>query len=115
MLHSRSLAASRRYFLPVCYGFLGAMAATLRSMRRKVDASLLSYTDRSRLQQGLILGVLCGGIIGLFASYFGSADAASGLSVSAFALLAGYNVDAVFRFLDELSDRLFRASPAGKP
>ncbi|HSU06096.1 MAG TPA: hypothetical protein VLI93_11025 [Acetobacteraceae bacterium] len=71
------LGGITEYFLPVCYGFLGAMAATLRSMRRKVDGSLLSYTDRARLQQGLILGVLCGGIIGLFASYFGSANAAS--------------------------------------
>ncbi len=102
------------YILPVCYGFLGSMAATLRMLRRKVDASLLSYTDRARLQQGAILGILCGGVIGLFASYIGKADAASGLGLSAVALLAGYNVDGVFRFLDELSDRIFRPSAAPK-
>ncbi|MBV9251747.1 MAG: hypothetical protein JO227_21210 [Acetobacteraceae bacterium] len=102
------LGSITQYILPVCYGFLGAMAAALRVRRRKVDASLLSPTDRSRLLQGAILGVLCGGVIGLFASYVGKPDSGGGLGLSAFALLAGYNVDGVFRFLDELSDRIFR-------
>ncbi|HEY8288912.1 MAG TPA: hypothetical protein VIG49_06560 [Acetobacteraceae bacterium] len=109
------LGSITQYILPVCYGFLGAMAAAFRLLRRKVEASLLSYTDRARLQQGAILGVLCGGVIGLFASYLGKADAASGLGVAAVALLAGYNVDGVFQFLDELSDRLFRPASATKP
>ncbi|HEY4041930.1 MAG TPA: hypothetical protein VGM32_08805 [Rhodopila sp.] len=102
------LGSITQYILPVCYGFLGAMAAAMRLLRRKVDASLLNFTDRSRLQQGAILGLLCGGVIGLFASYIGNADPAGGLGLSAIALLAGYNVDGVFRFLDELSDRIFR-------
>jgi hypothetical protein len=108
------LGSITEYILPVCYGFLGAMAATLRMIRRKVDASLLTYTDRARLQQGAILGILCGGVIGLFASYIGKGDAASGLGLSAFALLAGYNVDGVFRFVDELSDRIFQPTAAPK-
>lgn len=116
---SRNLAVSvlgsiTQYILPVLYGFLGAMAAALRLLRRKTAASLLNSTDRAALVQGAILGVLCGSVIGLFASYFGTADATAGLGVSAFALLAGYNVDGVFRFLDELSDRLFRPNPAPK-
>ncbi len=106
------LGSITQYFLPVLYGFLGAMAATLRLLRRKVDAALLSYTDRARLQQGAILGILCGGVIGLFATSIGKADVAGGLGISALALLAGYNVDGVFRFLDELSERLFRPAPA---
>ncbi|HXT79716.1 MAG TPA: hypothetical protein VN702_09135 [Acetobacteraceae bacterium] len=109
------LGSITQYILPVCYGFLGAMAAAFRLLRRKVDAYLLSYTDRARLQQGAILGVLCGGVLGLFASYIGKADAAGGLGVAAIALLAGYNVDGVFQFLDELSDRLFRPASAAKP
>jgi hypothetical protein len=108
------LGSITEYILPVCYGFLGAMAATLRMIRRKVDASLLTYTDRARLQQGAILGILCGGVIGLFASYIGKGDAASGLGLSALALLAGYNVDGVFRFVDELSDRIFQPTAAPK-
>lgn len=106
------------YLLPVLYGFLGAMAAAMRTLRRKVDASLLSYTDRTRIMQGAVLGILCGGVIGLFATSIGKADAVGGLGISALALIAGYNVDGVFRFLDELSDRLFRPgspSSSGRP
>lgn len=106
------LGSITQYVLPVCYGFLGAMAASLRLIRRKVEASLLLPTDRPRLQQGAILGVLCGAVIGLFASYISSSDQAGGLGLSALALLAGYNVDGVFRFLDELSDRIFRGPTA---
>ena len=43
-----------------------AMTATLRVLRRKVDQSLVTMTDRGRVQQDVILGVLCGAIIGLF-------------------------------------------------
>jgi hypothetical protein len=109
------LGSITQYILPVCYGFLGAMAAAMRLLRRKVEASLLCFTDRSRLQQGAILGVLCGGVIGLFASYIGNASPAGGLGLSAIALLAGYNVDGVFRFLDEFSDRIFRPATPAKP
>jgi hypothetical protein len=109
------LGSITQYILPVLYGFLGSMAAAMRLLRRKVDASLLSFTDRSRLQQGAILGVLCGGVIGLFANYVGSAETAGGLGLSALALLAGYNVDGVFRFLDELSERIFRPVQPAKP
>ena len=120
ILRARNVAESilgsiTQYILPVCYGLLGAMAAAMRQLRRKVDASLLNFTDRSHLQQGAILGVLCGGVIGLFASYIGNADPAGGLGLSAIALLAGYNVDGVFRFLDELSDRIFRPITTSKP
>ena len=106
------LGSITQYILPVCYGFLGAMAASLRLIRRKVEASLLLPTDRPRLQQGAILGVLCGAVIGLFASYISSSDRSGGLGLSALALLAGYNVDGVFRFLDEMSERIFRVPAA---
>ena len=109
------LGSITQYILPVLYGFLGAMAAAMRLLRRKVDSSLVSYTDRARLQQGAILGVLGGAVIGLFASSVGGAGVAGGLGLSALALLAGYNVDGVFRLLDELSDRLFRPNSGTKP
>ena len=110
---SLHVANLTQYVLPVLYGFLGAMAAAMRLLRRKVDAFLLSYTDRARLQQGAILGVLCGAVIGLFATFLGEMGGTGSVGTAALALLAGYNVDGVFRFLDELSDRLFRpATPA---
>ncbi len=101
------------YLLPTLYGCLGAAAATLRTLRRKVDASLVTMTDRGRVQQDVILGLLCGAIIGLFAGYLGKGTAADGLGLSALALLAGYNVSGMFAFLDELSNRVFRPVPAG--
>jgi hypothetical protein len=101
------LGSITEYVLPLCYGLLGAMAAALRLIRRKVDAATLVPTDRARLQQGAVLGVLCGAVIGLFANQFGGGNDANGLGLSALAFIAGYNVDGVFRFLDELSDRVF--------
>ena len=100
------------YLLPTLYGGLGAMAATLRALRRKVDHSLVTMTDRGRVQQDVILGVLCGAIIGLFSSYLGASNPQQGLGLSALALLAGYNISGVFAFLDELSSRVFQAVPA---
>jgi hypothetical protein len=108
------LGSITQYVLPVCYGLLGAMAAALRLIRRKVDNATLVPTDRARLQQGAILGVLCGAVIGLFANQVGGAENGGGLGLSALALIAGYNVDGVFRFLDELSDRIFGAAAKAK-
>src|ERR1700745_960619 len=61
------------YVRPARYGCLGAAAATLRALRRKVDQSLVQVTDRGRVQQDIILGLLFGAIIGLFAGYIGKA------------------------------------------
>jgi hypothetical protein len=101
------------YLLPTLYGGLGAMAATLRALRRKVDLSLVTMTDRGRVQQDVILGVLCGAIIGLFFGSIGKANPQEGLGLSALALLAGYNISGVFTFLDELSNRVFQPARAG--
>ena len=102
------LSAVSLYLMPCLYGLIGAAAATLRMLRRKVDAATLGYTDRGGLKQNLILGVMCGATIGLFSGYILGATPTQGLGLSALALLAGYNVSGVFAFLDELSARLFR-------
>ncbi|HEY3912177.1 MAG TPA: hypothetical protein VGM07_20150 [Stellaceae bacterium] len=107
------LGAITLYLLPALYGFLGAAAATFRGLRRKVDLSLVTITDRGRVWEGAILGLLCGAVIGLFAGYIDNATPTTGLGLSALALLAGFNVPLVFAFFDEISNRLFRpASPA---
>jgi hypothetical protein len=117
--HTREVADSllgciALYVLPALYGCLGAAAATFRTLRRKVDQSLVAVTDRGRVQQDVILGLLCGAIIGLFVGYIGKATPEEGLGLSALALLAGYNVSGVFAFLDELSKRVFQPAPADK-
>jgi hypothetical protein len=96
--------------MPCIYGFIGAAAATLRLLRRKLDSSTMSYTDRGRVRQNALLGVMSGAIMGLFTGYIMSASAVQGLGLSALAFLAGYNVAGVFAFFDELSARIFRPS-----
>ncbi len=115
--HTREVADSllgciALYVLPALYGCLGAAAATLRTLRRKVDLSLVTATDRGRVQQDIILGLLCGAIIGLFVGYVGKATPGDGLGLSALALLGGYNVSGVFAFLDGLSNRVFQPAQA---
>ena len=70
-------------------------------------------TDRGRVQQDVILGVLCGAMIGLFFDSIGKANPQEGLGLSALALLAGYNISSVFTFLDKLSNRLFQPPRLG--
>ena len=103
------------YVLPTLYGCLGAAAAALRALRRKVDLSLVTMTDRGRLRQDLILGALCGAIMGLFVGYLGKGTSATGLGLSALALLAGYNVSGTFAFLDELYKRVFQPAKSASP
>jgi len=100
------------YVLPALYGCLGPAAATFRMLRSKVDSSLVSVTDRGRVMQDIVLGLLCGAIMGLFVGYIGKATPDLGLGLSALALLAGYNVSGVFAFLDELCNRVFRPGQA---
>jgi hypothetical protein len=61
------------YVMPALYGCLGAAAATFRMLRSKVDRSLVSVTDRGRVMQDIVLGLLCGAIMGLFVGYIGKA------------------------------------------
>lgn len=92
------------YLVPALYSLIGAGAATMRYLRRRVDTSTLVVTDRPRISYNLILGCAFGAIIGLFARYFGAETA---IGPAAVALLAGFNVPAVFSFLGELSNRVF--------
>jgi hypothetical protein len=96
------------YILPCLYAFIGAAAAAMIGLRRKTDASLLSYSDRGRVKQVMILGFVFGGVIGLFAGYLSKPIESDGLGLSAVALLAGYNIPAVSDMLEDLSKRIFR-------
>ena len=91
------------YFVPALYSLIGAGAATMRYLRQRVDTSTLTITDRPRIAYNLILGCAFGAIIGLFSRYLGSAN----IGPAVVALLAGFNVPAVFFFLGELSNRVF--------
>ena len=98
------------YLVPALYSLIGAGAATMRYLRKRVETSTLRITDRPRISYNLILGCAFGAIIGLFARYLGSD---SSIGPAAVALLAGFNVQAVFSFLSDLSNRVFGIAERG--
>lgn len=103
------------YILPCLYALLGSMAATMRYLRLRVDTYQINFTDRGRILQNVVLGIIAGAIVGLFSAYLSKSSAVENIGVSAIACLAGYNVSALFRFLDDISDRIFNvAAPTAK-
>lgn len=104
--------------LPVLYGFLGAAASIVRSLSRKIRASLLSPRDLQLSLQQLALGAVVGACIGLFIAgpdERGGTDLALlgpvALSSSAISFVAGFGVEAVFNALEALIGRIFNVAP----
>ncbi len=101
--------------LPVFYGILGAGAAILRNLSRKMRSSLLAPRDLNLALQQLALGAVTGACIGIFVaqpSTEGASEVAgvlgpAGLSASAISFLAGFGVDAVFGTLEAIITRVF--------
>lgn len=105
--------------LPFLYGLLGAGAAIIRSLSRKIRASLLSPRDLHLSFQQLALGAVVGACIGLFIAAPGTESGEDSLlgpvtlSGSAISFIAGFGVDAVFEALETLIKRIFNvAQPA---
>jgi len=100
--------------VPSLYALIGAGAATMLELRRKVDNWTLVLSDRNRIAYNMILGSAFGAIIGMFSRALGSETT---IGPAAFALLAGFNVPGVFSFLDQFSKQVFRlgdTSPAAR-
>ena len=105
--------------LPVLYGFLGAAAAIVRSLSRKIKGSQLSPRDFQLSFQQLALGAVIGACIGLFISQPESGKSTEmallgpvPLSSSAISFVAGFGVEAVFQALEALISRIFNIAPA---
>jgi hypothetical protein len=99
------------YVLPCLFGFLGSATAAIKYVRRQIDNHLLNFTDRGRIIQNEVLGLVAGSVVGLFATYLTSANQAiATLSVSGIAFLAGYNIPALFRLFEDLSTRILQPS-----
>lgn len=105
--------------LPVLYGFLGAAAAIVRSLSRKIKGSQLSPRDFQLSFQQLALGAVIGACIGLFISQPGTDKPTEmallgpvPLSSSAISFVAGFGVEAVFQALEALISRIFNIAPA---
>lgn len=108
--------------LPVLYGFLGAGAAIIRSLSRKIKEGLLAPRDLVLSLQQLALGAVVGACIGLFVSQPGTASPGATdligpvtLSGSAISFIAGFGVDSVFLALETLIRRIFNPPPITSP
>ena len=103
--------------LPVLYGVLGAIAAVVRTLSRKIKGSLLSPRDVQLSFQQLALGALIGACVSLFVGPpGGNGDTLLGpvaLSASAISFVAGFGVDSVFQAIEALISRIFNIAPAG--
>jgi hypothetical protein len=104
--------------LPICYGFLGAGAAVVRSIYAKMRESLLSPRDLTLAWGQLALGAVIGACIGLFVSPTSGGpqgvaliSGASTLSLAALSFIAGFGVESVFVALESLIRRIFNVSP----
>jgi hypothetical protein len=111
------LAVLGNYILPMLYGCLGSMTFVLRRYYLRLGRSRLKPGDHSIYVTRIVLGVVVGACVGLFFTGSASDAQASGvlsqaiaLSASAYAFLAGYAVDPVFRTLDALTLRVFGVS-----
>jgi len=103
--------------LPFCFGMLGAGAAIVRSLSRKMKLSLLTPRDLNLSLQQLALGAVTGACIGLFVAQPGAATAPGttlgtvALSGSALSFIAGFGVDAVFSTIEGIIQRIFNVAP----
>lgn len=99
------VTALSAYILPILFGVIGAWAAGERELRRRLERFEVTRTDRHTFRRGLLLGGVVGGVVGLFFSDDTLRDLS--LTYSAIALLGGFAGDRVFRFLDDLINRIF--------
>jgi hypothetical protein len=107
--------------LPLCYGFLGAGAAVVRSLWGKMRDSLLSPRDLTLALGQLALGAVIGACIGLFVTPSDAATPGTNgftgsglLTASALSFIAGFGVEGVFVALESLIKRVFNLPDPSK-
>lgn len=108
--------------LPLCYGILGAGAAVVRDLWRKMRESMLSPRDHSLALGQLALGATIGACIGLFVNASGTGSTAEPalagawtLSGSALSFIAGFGVEGVFQAMESFVRRVFNVPDPSKP
>jgi len=99
--------------LPLIFGVVGALSATIRRIQDRIVDSILVPRDRSLLWFRVMLGVVAGGSVALFfdplkvAAEITSGNPTLSVSASGVAFLAGYGAPAFFLLLDKLLARIF--------
>ncbi len=96
------LTALTVYVMPVLVGLLGAFAYVFRRINTKVEEYSLEARDRMQAILRIFLGVLLGGLVGLFFQPEGVELSGIRLSIAALAFLVGYSVQVVFEAMDSL-------------
>ena len=111
------LSVFSSYILPMLFGVLGTLVATIRSIHDRIRDNLLAPRDLILTLTGLPIGAVAGLAVGLFFSLqngtvTGLTGLPAGLSLSAagLAFLAGYAADAFFSFVDSVRAQVFRAT-----
>lgn len=94
------------FILPLLFGLLGALAFTVRKLAEEIETSTFAATSPTQHRLRVGLGVLTGGVIGVF----GALTQNFSLSPLAVAFLAGYGLDAVFSTFDSLIKRFQAAA-----
>ncbi|WP_431285137.1 hypothetical protein ACQW02_10225 [Humitalea sp. 24SJ18S-53] len=104
------------YVMPCFYALLGAFVAVFQGLKRRAASFTLERSERDQAMATLLYGVVFGALVGILADMLrappisGAAGDEVVLGVSVIALLAGYSVAHVFRFLDNFADRIFGAA-----
>ena len=111
--------------LPLCYGILGAGAAVVRDLWRKMRESMLSPREYSLALGQLALGATIGACIGLFVNAAGNSGGNGGaeqalagawtLSGSALSFIAGFGVEGVFQSMESFVRRVFNVPDPVRP
>lgn len=84
---------------------MGTFAYILRHASSQIDACSFTKSSKAKYAPRLLLGALFGAIVGLFYIPNGSLEESLGLSLGAFAFLAGYSAELVFSIMDYLVER----------
>jgi hypothetical protein len=106
------------YFLPLLYGGLGTLCFVLRQFDGYIARRVLTNRTNHEIQNRLILGLITGSCIGIFINAMPGAAQATGVSAaavtltaSAWAFIAGYNVEFLFKIIDALMHHVTAAKP----
>jgi hypothetical protein len=110
------------YVLPMFYGFLGATAAVMMNVNRKIQQSQLSPREFRMIRLKLVLSVITGACIGLFLTPSGSGASGAprsgttvALSASALSFLAGFGMEGVMKMLENILITAFGGRPPAEP
>ncbi|SFU84544.1 hypothetical protein [Pseudoduganella namucuonensis] len=107
--------------LPLFYGILGAGAAVVRDLWRKMRESVLSPRDYTLALGQLALGATIGACIGLFVNASGTTTNGQmlagtlTLSGSALSFIAGFGVEGVFLAMETFVRRVFNVPDPTRP